>query len=75
MFIMYVDHVAISKYIFSSCKRGTPLRLSKLESPKPKDICFEPLSRRFGRKRFFDFVDVFLLFNYYPVRKKPGLSF
>mgnify|MGYP003692227413 CR=1 FL=1 len=60
-------------YIISLWKRAGPLHLNKLESPSPKDALCQIwlyLAQWFWRRRFFNFVNVFLLFrNYNPLER------
>ena len=62
--------------IISTWKKCWALHLNKLKSPSPKDaLCkvWLKLAWRFWRKRFFDFVNKFLLFRFYfPFENKGG---
>ena len=55
-------------------EKGGGLHLKKkLESPSPKDALCQvwlKLAKRFMRRRFLNFVNVFLLFRYYLLLKK-----
>ena len=63
--------------IISPWKRAGPLHLNKLESPSPKDALCQvwlKLALWFWRRRFFNFVNVLLLFrNYLPLEKGRAL--
>ena len=58
--------------------KGRALHLNKLEFPSPKDaLChvWLKLAQWFWRRRFFNFVNVFLIFcNYLPLEKDGALS-
>ena len=60
-------------------EKGVVLRLNQIESPLPKDaLCqvWSKLAQCFWRRRFFNFVNVFLLFRYYlPIGKGQDPSF
>ena len=56
-------------------EKGVALHLNKLECPSPKDALLQDwlkLDRWFWRWRFFNFVNVFLLFCYYLPLEKVG---
>ena len=56
-------------------EKGMALHLNKLECPSPKDALLQDwlkLDRWFWRWRFFNFVNVFLLFCYYLPLEKVG---
>ena len=60
-------------------EKGRGLHLNKLDSPSPKDalcqVWFE-MAKWFWRRRFLNFVNVFLLFcNYLPLEKGGALHF
>ena len=56
--------------IISPWKRSEAHHLNKLESPSPKDAFCQvwlKLAQLFRRRRFFNFVNVFLLFGNYRI--------
>ena len=61
--------------IISHWKRGAALHLNKPESPSPKDaLCQVWLAQWFLRRRFLNFINVFLPFrNYLPLEKDETL--
>ena len=61
--------------IISPLKQGGSLHLYKLEFPSPKDVLCQvwlKLAHCSWRRRYFNFVNVFLLFCYYLPLEKGG---
>ena len=66
-FLKFVNIFLLFRY-YLPLEKGVALHLNKLESPSPKDaLCqvWMKLTQWFLRGRFFNFVNVFLLFRYY----------
>ena len=61
----------------SALEKGVALYLNKLEFPSPKDALTQiwlKLAKQFWRRKFLNFVNVFLLnCNYLPLEKSVGL--